>query len=53
MINYYKMHCERKWTSASHNTSYYLIEVVTKADLTVSFIWCWAKVKNNTIQVIA
>jgi hypothetical protein len=53
MINYFEMHCERKCTLISHNTSYYLIEVVTKADLTVSYIWCWRKVKNNTIQAIA
>jgi hypothetical protein len=38
MINYFEMHCERKWTLIFHNTSYYLIEVVTKADLTVSYI---------------
>jgi len=38
MINYFEMHCERKWTLISHNTSYSLIEVVTKADLTVSYI---------------
>ena len=29
------MHCEGKLKLRSHNTSYGLIEVVTKADLTV------------------
>ena len=29
------MHCEWKWKLRSHNTSYCLIEVVTKAGLTV------------------
>jgi hypothetical protein len=36
-----EMLCERKWISISHHTSYCLIEVVTKADLTVSYIWSW------------
>jgi len=29
------MHCEGKFKLRSHNTSYYLIEMVTKAGLTV------------------
>jgi hypothetical protein len=31
----YKMHCEEKLKLRSHNTSYYLIEVVIKAGLTI------------------
>jgi len=32
-----KMHCEGKLKLTSHNTSYCLIEVVTKAGLTILF----------------
>jgi hypothetical protein len=35
MFNWYEMHCEGKLKLRSHNTSYCLIEVVTKAGLTV------------------
>jgi hypothetical protein len=39
-FNYDEMHCEGKLKFRSHNTSYCLIEMVTKADLTVhQFIW--------------
>jgi hypothetical protein len=34
-FNWYEMHCEGKYKLRSHNTSYCLIEVVTKAGLTV------------------
>jgi len=33
--NWYEIHCEGKLKLRSHNTSYCLIEVVTKAGLTV------------------
>ena len=32
------MYCERKLKLRSHNTSYCLIEVVTKAGLTISIL---------------
>jgi hypothetical protein len=34
-INLYEMHCDGKLKLRSHTTSYCLIEVVTKAGLTV------------------
>jgi hypothetical protein len=37
-INQYEMHCERKLKLKSHNTSYCLIGVATKAGLTVYMI---------------
>ena len=37
--NWYEMHCEGKLKLRSHNTSYCLIEVVTKAGLTVHVLW--------------
>ena len=37
--NWYEMHFEGKLKLRSHNTSYCLIEVVTKAGLTVHVLW--------------
>ena len=34
-FNLFEMHCEGKLKLSSLNTSYYLIEVVTKAGLTI------------------
>jgi hypothetical protein len=46
-FNWYEMPCEGKWKLRWHNTSYCLIEVVTKAAFTVLKICVDNKVHNH------